>query len=106
MSRFDQRLKKKLKNREFAAGYAEMDAQIQFLRALDRARLRLHISKTTLAKRLGRARPSVSRLFTTGGANPTLETIMAVLAALRVQARIQIRKARSKDPSITVETKV
>lgn len=103
MGRFDQRLKKRLKKPEFAAGYAEMDVQIALLRALDRMRERMHISKSTLAKRLGKARPSLARLFSAAEANPTIGTITDICAALGIQAHIQLRKAGAKRPLITVE---
>src|SRR5947207_15927276 len=63
VSRFEQRLRARLENEEFAAGYREMAAELDLVRALDEAREQLHVSKEELAARTGRRRESVSRLF-------------------------------------------
>ena len=49
MSRFEQRLRARLENEEFAAGYREMAAELDLVRALDQAREQLHVSKEELA---------------------------------------------------------
>lgn len=38
MNRFEQRLRKKLQNPEFAAGYQEMSAELELMEAIDEAR--------------------------------------------------------------------
>ena len=106
MSRFDQRLKQRLKNRDFAAGFAEMDAQIALMRAIEECRRRRNISKADLAKRMGRPRPSVSRLLSGVGGNPTLDTITDLFSALGVRAHLQILRARPKQPVLTVKQMV
>ena len=91
MSRFDQRLHKRMENTEFAAGYREMSAELALVRALDQAREQLQISKEELAERMGKHREVVSRLFNTPDANPTLETLLELLSALGLTADITLR---------------
>ena len=106
MNRFELRLKKRLQGPKFAAGYREMEGHIALLRALEQAREQMHISKAELAKRLGRARPSLSRLLTGPGANPTLETIAGICAALGIRAQIRLCKGSPRQPVLSVETRL
>ncbi len=93
MNRFEQRLQTRMKNAEFAAGYRDMEAELDLLQAIDDARAQLQVSKEELARRMGRQREAVSRVLTTDEANPTLDTIAELLAALGVTADITLRKA-------------
>ena len=102
MSRFEQRLRARLENEEFAAGYREMAAELDLVRALDEAREQLHVSKEELAARTGRRRESVSRLFNTSGANPTLDTITELVAALGLTAEITLRRAEKDEVPLKV----
>ena len=52
MNRFEQRLRQRLQNPEFAAGYREMGAEIELLQAIEAVREQLQISKEELATRL------------------------------------------------------
>lgn len=92
-SRFEQRVRAHMANVEFAAGYREMEAELDLLQAIEDARTRLDVSKEELARRMGRRRESVSRVLTVGEANPTLDTITELLTALGVTADITLRKA-------------
>ena len=83
-----------------------MDGQIALLDALEQIREHLRISKTDLAKRLGRTRPSLSRLLTDPGANPTLQTIADICSVLGIRAKIQLCKSSPRRPVITVETRL
>lgn len=56
MSRFHQRLRQHMQNPEFAAGYQDMDSEIQLIQALDTLRERAHLSAEELAQRMGRQR--------------------------------------------------
>jgi ribosome-binding protein aMBF1 (putative translation factor) len=89
MNRFEQRLKRRMQNPDFAAGYRDMDAEISLMTALDQARETLHVSKEDLAARMGRRRESISRLLNAQEANPTLETITEMLAAIHVEMAIE-----------------
>lgn len=102
MSRFHQRLHKRLENPEFAAGYREMSAELALLRSLDEAREHLRISKEELAARMGKHREVVSRLFNTPDANPTLETLLELLTALGITADITLRPSNEGEEPITV----
>jgi transcriptional regulator with XRE-family HTH domain len=104
MNRFEQRLKKHMNNAAFAAGYREMDAEIELMAALEQVRATLHLSKEELAARMGRKRESVSRLFNAEHANPTLETITELLAALGIVADIRLRRGTDNEHPIHIET--
>lgn len=103
MNRFQQRRQKRLQQPDIAAGYQEMHAELELLRALDAVREQLHISKEELAQRMGRKREAVSRIFNAEDANPTLDTITDLLLALGVTAEIKLRKAHEGESPILVE---
>lgn len=102
MSRFHQRLRKRMENPEFADGYREMAAELELVRRLDEARERLNISKKELAERMGKRREVVSRLFNAEDANPTLETLLELLTALGVTADITLRQAVEDEEPLRV----
>lgn len=102
MSRFEQRLRTRLQNEEFAAGYREMTAELNLLRALDEARAQLQVSKEDLAARMGRRRESVSRILNADEANPTLDTIAGLVSALGLTAEITLRKAEGDEEPLQV----
>ena len=104
MSRFEQRLRKRLRNEEFAEGYREMTAELALLQALDDAREQLQVSKEELASRMGRRREAVSRLLNADDANPTLATLTELLTALGLTADITLRRATEDDVPIRVAT--
>jgi transcriptional regulator with XRE-family HTH domain len=104
MSRFEQRLRRRMRDPEFAEGYREMAAELALLQALDEAREQLHISKEELAHRMGRRREAVSRLLNADDANPTLGTITGLLTALGLTAEIKLRRAAEDDAPIEVAT--
>lgn len=103
MNRFEQRLQQRLQNTEFAEGYREMDAELELIGALEQIRQSLHLSKEELAERMGRKRESVSRLLTSGSANPTLGTITDLLSALGIVADIRLRRAGDDEHPIHIE---
>ncbi len=83
---FDRYLDSRMKDPSFAAAYADARAVIDstdaLIRALDRARLLVGVSKADLARRVA-ARPEiVRRLFTASGSNPTLATVLKLAEAL------------------------
>lgn len=93
MSRFHQRLREHMQDPEFAAAFNEMGAEIALIQALEEARIALHITEKELAERMGKHRTAITRLFNTADANPTLETITALLAALGLHADVTLRPA-------------
>jgi transcriptional regulator with XRE-family HTH domain len=99
MSRFEQRRKARLQNPEVVAGYREMEAELNLLRAIDAMREHLHISKEQLAVRMNKPRPSISRILNDDEANPTLDTITEMLEALEVTAEVKLRRRTSTDES-------
>jgi transcriptional regulator with XRE-family HTH domain len=104
MSRFHQRLQKRLRDPEFAAGYQEMESELQLVEALNSLREQAHLSTEELAARMGRQRTAVSRLFNAARPNPTLETITDLLRAMGVTAEVRLRPSHEGEPPIKVET--
>ena len=102
MNRFEQRLQKRLKNPEIAAGYWEMDAELKLMRALEAVRKRRHMSQKQLAALMGKKREAISRLFSSDESNPTLGTLIELLSALNLTADITLRQAREGEGAITV----
>ncbi|HEU5374960.1 MAG TPA: hypothetical protein VFV38_05955 [Ktedonobacteraceae bacterium] len=102
MSRFEQRLREDLQDRDFAEGFNEADAELVLLEALENARRRRHVSKSELAFRMGRQRESISRILSLRGANPTLRTIIMVLSSLDMTAEITLRPSTDGEEPITI----
>jgi transcriptional regulator with XRE-family HTH domain len=106
MSRFHQRLRQRMQNPEFAAGYWEMDTELQLVQALDALRQLEGLSVEEISQRMGRHREAISRLFNSERPNPTLETFSHLLRALGVTADITLRRSQEGDPSIKVRVDV
>jgi transcriptional regulator with XRE-family HTH domain len=102
MNRFEQRLQKRLKNPEIAAGYWEMDAELKLMHALEAVRKRQHMSQEQLAALTGKKREAISRLLSSDESNPTLSTLIELLSALNLTADITLRQAREGEGPITV----
>jgi transcriptional regulator with XRE-family HTH domain len=106
MNRFEQRLRKKLQNPEFAAGYQEMSAELELMEAIDEARRKQHMSQETLASLMGKKREAVTRLLSSEDVNPTLNTLIELLSALNLTADITIRQAEEGEGPIKVVTRL
>jgi transcriptional regulator with XRE-family HTH domain len=102
MNRFEQRLQERLKNPEFAAGYWEMDAELKLMHALEAVRKRQHMSQEQLANLMGKKREAISRLLSSDESNPTLSTLIELLAALNLTADITLRQTREGEGPIKV----
>lgn len=104
MSRYEQRRRQFLRDPEIAEGYQEMSAEFQFMQVIEAIRSNLGISKEDLAGQMGRKRETVSRLLTGPDPNPTLETLIELLSALRLTADIRFRRAREGEPPLQITT--
>jgi transcriptional regulator with XRE-family HTH domain len=104
MNRHEQRRRKFLQDPEVAEGYREMEAEFQFMQAIEAIRLKQRITKEDLAAQMGKKRETVSRLLTTQHPNPTLETVIELLSALRLTADITFRRAKEGDPPLRIAT--
>ena len=102
MNRFEQRLQRRLQNEEFAEGYREMDAELELMHAIDLMRKQQHMSQEKLACLMGRKRETISRLLSSDDANPTLNTFIELLSALKLTADITLRQAREGEGPIRV----
>ncbi len=102
MSRFDQRLRRRMQDPAFAAGYWEADAELRLIEAIDTLRKQQNLTTEEVARRMGRHREAVSRLLNTPYPNPRLDTLSGLFAALGVTAEIHLRRAREDEPPITV----
>jgi len=106
MNRYEQRRQKLLQNKEVAAGYQEMAAELELMHAIDDIRKQLDMSQEQLAKRMGKKREAVSRLFSADDINPTLDTLIELLSALNLTADITLRQAREGEGPIKVATEI
>jgi transcriptional regulator with XRE-family HTH domain len=102
MNRFEQRLRKRLQNEEMDAGYREMAAELELMQALDSARKQQHMSQETLAALMGKKREAISRLFSAEDINPTLETIVEMLSALKLTADITLRESKEGEGPLRI----
>jgi transcriptional regulator with XRE-family HTH domain len=102
MNRYEQRRNKRLQDPEILAGYLEMAAEMELMRALDEARKQQHMTQEQLAGLTGKKREAISRLFTSEGPNPTLETIIEFLSALNLTADITLRPSKEGEGPLKV----
>jgi len=102
MSRFEQRLQKRLQNKEVAEGYWEMDAELDILHAIDMVRRQQNISQEELAHRIGKKREAIARLLSADDVNPTLNTLIELLSALHLTADITLRQTQVGEGPIKV----
>ena len=106
MNRYEQRRQKLLQDEEVAAGYREMAAELELMSAIDMVRKQLNMSQEQLAKRMGKKREALSRLFSAEEINPTLETLVELLSALELTADITLRPSREGESPIKVTTEI
>ena len=106
MNRYEQRRQKLLQNKEVAAGYQEMAAELELMHAIDDIRKQLDMSQEQLAKRMGKKREAVSRLLSADDINPTLNTLIELLSALNLTADITLRQTREGEGPIKVATEI
>lgn len=106
MSRFHQRLRKRMQDPEFAAAYWEMDAELKFIQAIEEVRKQLQLSQAELAQRMGTQREAVTRLFNAEHPNPKLDTLTSMFAALGITAEVQLRRAHEGESPLTVKVDV
>ena len=102
MNTYEQRRQKRLQNPEVAAGYRAMAAEMELMRLLDEVRKEQHLSQEELAARIGRKREAISRLFSADDINPTLGTLIELLAALDLTADITLRHTKEGEGPIKV----
>lgn len=101
MSRFEQRAKTRLQNRETRSGYRQLDAEIALLTRLDGARRELGISQKELSTILNRSQSAVSQFFS-GRSGVTIDRVVEYLAALGLQARIELVQVPENAPSLVI----
>lgn len=104
MNRYEQRRQKRLQNPAIAAGYREMSAEIQLMHALDTIRQQANITKEALAMQMGTRREVVSRLLNGTEVNPTIDTLIEILSALRFTADIRLRPSREGEEPLRIIT--
>lgn len=89
---FDKWVAKKLKAPSFANAHQEARKHISavdaLVQSLDAVRERSGISKAELARSIDAKPEIVRRLFTKAGANPTLETVVEIAAALGLELKL------------------
>jgi DNA-binding phage protein len=89
---FDTWMAKKLKSPSFASAHREAREHIRavdaLVRSLDVVREQSGITKADLARRIDAKPELIRRLFTKAGANPTLETVVEIAAALGLELRL------------------
>jgi DNA-binding phage protein len=75
--------------REYVAESVKIAATDAVINALDEARAAAGMSKAELARAVGIEPATVRRLFSTGGANPTLGTLATLAAALGLRLSVE-----------------
>lgn len=106
MTRFEQRVRKHLQDKEVAEGYQEMSAELDLMHAIEHLRKHQHISQEVLAERMGKKREVVSRLLSSEDANPTLDTLLELFSALGVTADITLRQSEEGEAPLKVSVEL
>jgi DNA-binding phage protein len=99
---FDRYFDSRMKDPAFASAYvharAVIDTTDALIRALDKARLLVGVSKAELARQI-EARPEiVRRLFTAADPNPTLTTVLKLAEALGFHLELVPNRSPSREP--------
>ena len=81
---------------EYAAAKAEITAMDLLVRRIERARVRAKLTKEELAKRSGMSAPALRKVLTSPEANPTVATLVAMLAPLGLQLAIVKAPAKAQ----------
>jgi DNA-binding phage protein len=111
---FEEYLARQLADPGFRDGYeragAAIRSSVELTRALDVLREQLGMSKAEVARRMGRKPEAVSRLLRSDSSNPTLETLVELIAALDLQLELRIarrpRNASRDQPHVTVSARL
>jgi len=104
MNRYEQRRERFLQDPEVAEGYREMAAEFQIMQTIEAIRLKQQITEEDLVAQMGKKRDAISRLLTAQDPNPTLETVIELLSALKLTADITFRRAKEGDPPLRITT--
>jgi predicted transcriptional regulator len=74
---------------EFAAAYAEADAEYSVIEAMIRARAEAGLTQTEVARRMGSTQSAVARLEG-GGISPSVETLRRYAKAVGKRLRVEM----------------
>lgn len=91
----------------FERELAKANAIATLLQTIEQARARRRLTKAEVARRVGSERSAISRLLAGKNANPTLNTLADLAAALdlEIELRVTERPARSKKPHTPVKVR-
>ncbi len=78
-----------MQNPEFAAAYAEADAEYSVIEAMIRARAEAGLTQTEVAQRMGSTQSAVARLEG-GGISPSVETLRRYAKAVGKRLRVEM----------------
>jgi len=90
---------------KYERGVRTMTMIRQLLMAIDAERERRGMTKNELAELVGANPQVIRRLFTSERANPTLKTVLEILAALRIEIEFKVPAAAESAPMSEAATK-
>jgi len=105
---FDRYVDEQKKSPTFAAEYERVGAEIvavdDLIRLIDAERVDLGMSKADLARKVSTTPAAMRRLLTSGEANPTITTVLDVLAAVGMRLTLMPSSAsRPASVALTLE---
>ena len=105
---FDRYVDEQKKSPTFAAEYERVGAEIlavdDLIRLIDAERVDLGMSKADLARKVSTTPAAMRRLLTSGEANPTITTVLDVLAAVGMRLTL-LPNSASKPASVALTAK-
>jgi len=105
---FDRYVDEQKKSPTFAAEYERVGAEIlavdDLIRLIDTERVDLGMSKADLARKVSTTPAAMRRLLTSGEANPTITTVLDVLAAVGMRLTL-LPNSASKPASVALTAK-
>jgi DNA-binding phage protein len=105
---FDRYVDEQKKSPSFAAEYERVGAEIlavdDLIRLIDAERVDLGMSKADLARKVSTTPAAMRRLLTSGEANPTITTVLDVLAAVGLRLTL-LPGSASKPASVALTSK-
>lgn len=104
---FDRYVDEQKKSPTFAAEYERVGAEIlavdDLIRLIDAERVDLGMSKADLARKVSTTPAAMRRLLTSGEANPTITTVLDVLAAVGLRLTL-LPSSASKSATVGLST--
>lgn len=89
-------IREKMKHPEFRRAWKEVDSEFELLKSMLKARERVGLTQTELARKIGTKQPALSRLERGGFEKATIETLKKIADALDAKLIVKLQPRKKK----------